>query len=434
MLEKHLQKTKSFNKINLLKLSMSFSLLIISAFSLNQSLLAQDESSVDAKVAALEKTMKENQKLKLSGYVQAQFLNSEAKGGKNYSGGNFPAESQSIFAVRRGRLKADYKGGITNATIQIDISEKGVSIKDAYLDLKEPLWNIFSLRAGVFKVGMSNEILQSSTDRYSPERVRMTQILLPGERDLGAMLTIQAPKGHSLNPVALNLGLVSGNGVNPENDNQKNFFARLFYGNTFDNFTLGIGGAMYSGGVYQGNNAVYTMDGNRFVVDSSAGNLGSQADRNYYVGELQMAYKSSIGTTSLSGEFWTGTQAGTANASESPKSSTLPNSATYLRSFQGAIAIFSHEITNTNLALAAKYDFYNPNTDVAGNEIGLNDYTGATDLSYNTIGCGLIYTPTKNLRFTLWYDMIDNETTDKIAAFNENLKDNVLTFRMQVKF
>ncbi len=396
------------------------------------SIFAQSGKPVEQRVQELEE---QNKKLKISGYIQAQFLNAEENGAKTYSGGNFPSESHDIFMVRRGRLKAEYKYDILNAVLQFDATEKGISIKDAYLDVKDPWIDVFSLKGGLFKVPMTNEILYSSSERLSPERARMAQTLIPGERDLGAMLTIRAPKKHFLNPVSLNIALLSGNGINPENDNQKNIAVRLYYNNNFGNLNLGIGGSTYQGGVYQGDSLVYKMEGSKFVVDNAISNKGQQAERSYFAGELLLGYKSFIGKTTLNGEFWTGSQPASASSSESPKSSTLPAVPTYIRPFQGMLAVLSHEITNTNLTAAVKYDMYDPNTKVSGNEIGIRDtYTSATDLSYTTIGAGLIYEPVKNLRLTVWYDMVGNEKTDAITTYVEDLKDNVLTVRIQLKF
>ena len=68
--------------------------------------------------------------------------------------------------------------------------------------------------------------------------------------------------------------------------------------------------------------------------------------------------------------------------------------------------MISHEIPKTNLALACKFDYYNPNTNVSGDEIGAkigteDSYTGVGDVAYTTISGGLIFTPTRHLRFSL---------------------------------
>ena len=83
-----------------------------------------------------------------------------------------------------------------------------------------------------------------------------------------------------------------------------------------------------------------------------------------------------------------------------------------------------------------KYDSYDPNTDVNGDQIGqvAAAKLGTGDLKYTTIGLGLVHYWDDNVKFTFYYDSVSNETTRNIAAFTEDLRDNVFTFRMQYKF
>jgi phosphate-selective porin len=387
---------------------------------------AQDD--IDKRVKDLENKVKDASQLKLSGYGQFEYRNIE----KSYSVSPYPA-SQNEFRVRRGRLKAEYKTDLLGAVIQIDATQGGLSIKDAYLDFRMPFANFVTLRGGLTKVVVGHEILQSSSDRYAPERARVATTLVPSERDVAALLTIQGPKNHILNPFTLNLQLVNGAGIANGYANTKNFVARLSYANTFGDFKLGIGASTYQGGAYQPTSKVFTMDGSKFTVDDNADNVGQYASRTYYEGDLTLTYKSSAGSTFLAGEFWGGEQPGTSSSSTS--FGAAPTTDIYVRPFSGIIAQLGHQITNTGLTVAVKYDIYNPNTAVSGDEIGATDsYTTAGDIAYNTFGAGLIYEPVKNLRFTLWYDMITNETSNALSGYQEDKKDNILTLRMQVKF
>jgi hypothetical protein len=376
--------------------------------------------------------MNEAKKIKLSGYIQAQYMNTSIDGAKTFSGANFPANSHNIFKLRRGRVKLDYKSDIVGYTMQAEATEGGITLKDAYIDVKEPFAHFFTLRAGIFKPAMDNELLYGADSRYCMEAAKIIQTLFPGEYELGAMVIVQAPKKYFISPITLQVGLLTGTAATAENDDQKNITARLLYDNSWEDFRFVIGASTYQGGVYQSSPEVYTMEDAKFVRDSSSANIGKQGKRNYYAGELQFHYKSPIGRTSLTGEYWRGEQSGTITSSNSPNS-TLPIGPTYIRPFQGAIAMLSHEIINTNIALALKYDFYDPNTNVSGYEIGLNG-TGAADLTYSTVGCGLIYSPSYNLRFTLWYDILSNETSYNLHGYQEDLRDNAVTLRMQVRF
>jgi hypothetical protein len=88
-----------------------------------------------------------------------------------------------------------------------------------------------------------------------------------------------------------------------------------------------------------------------------------------------------------------------------------------------------------------KYDEYDPNTDVEGADVGVaGKNLNATDVKYSTLGIGWIYHWDTNVKFVLYYDMVSNEkvnasaTTASLLPFKEDMKDNVLTVRMQYKF
>lgn len=82
-----------------------------------------------------------------------------------------------------------------------------------------------------------------------------------------------------------------------------------------------------------------------------------------------------------------------------------------------------------------KYDWYDPNTNVSGNQIGVpGTALTKTDVYYSNLGLGWIYDIDKNIRLTAYYDMPVNETSSNLSSHAKDLKDNVFTFRMQYKF
>ena len=85
-----------------------------------------------------------------------------------------------------------------------------------------------------------------------------------------------------------------------------------------------------------------------------------------------------------------------------------------------------------------KYDWYDPNTDVKGDEIGKAISGGKPttdgDIKYTTIGLGLAYRWDANLKITAYYDMVENETSANLGGYTNDLLDNVFTLRAQVKF
>jgi hypothetical protein len=85
-------------------------------------------------------------------------------------------------------------------------------------------------------------------------------------------------------------------------------------------------------------------------------------------------------------------------------------------------------------SITFKYDWYDPNRNVKGNEIGIGDdgLTGA-DVRYNTLGVCYLYHFNQQLKMFFNYDMVQNESTS-LEGFEDDLKDNVFTARLQFRF
>ncbi|MCD7908603.1 MAG: OprO/OprP family phosphate-selective porin, partial [Clostridium sp.] len=196
-------------------------------------------NDLETRVADLESSVKKMNQLKLSGYVQAQWKWDQSK---------VDAGSQNDFSVRRGRLKSTYSNAFGEAVLQIDITESGVGIKDAYLKFKDPRVNWVALQAGVFDRPFGYEISYSSSRRESPERSKIFLTLFPKERDLGAALEFKGPKGTTLQNFSLTGGLFTGNGgAAKETDSGKDFIGHLAYNKKFTGVDLGLGFSLYEG-------------------------------------------------------------------------------------------------------------------------------------------------------------------------------------------
>jgi hypothetical protein len=130
--------------------------------------------------------------------MQPQFQVASAKGAKSFEGGDFPAEVNNRFMLRRGRIRFDYvhyaekKGPSVHFAFQFDGTERGVYIRDFWGRVFENKWKLFSLTTGMFARPFGFETNLSSSDRESPERGRMNQLLMKSERDLGIMLSFDA--------------------------------------------------------------------------------------------------------------------------------------------------------------------------------------------------------------------------------------------------
>jgi phosphate-selective porin len=72
---------------------------------------------------------------------------------------------------------------------------------------------------------------------------------------------------------------------------------------------------------------------------------------------------------------------------------------------------------------------------VAGNDIGkAGSGLTATDLSYSELGLGYVNYFNDNIKFMFFYNLVQNETSKNLFGYGKDLKDNVLTLRMQVRF
>ena len=82
----------------------------------------------------------------------------------------------------------------------------------------------------------------------------------------------------------------------------------------------------------------------------------------------------------------------------------------------------------------AKFDWYDPNRDVAGTELGKTGTNfSAADVKFNTTGVGLTHYFTSNLKALVYYDVVRNEKT-ALPSYKQDVKDNVLTVRVQMRF
>lgn len=392
-------------------------------------------------------------RLKISGYIQTQFQKADTAGIESFAGGNFPAGIDNRFAVRRGRFKLTYDYAFSQYVLQVDVTEKGVGIKDAYVSFTDPWLNAFAITAGVFERPFGYEISLSSGSRESPERSRMFQTLFPGERDLGAKLTFQPPKTSRFNFLKIDAGLFNGIGPNAlDFDRYKDFIGHVIINKASKNekAKIGLGLSYYNGGWKQGTKYNYSMSdialssGNvmAFAVDSTSSPAGTKLRREYFGADAQLSFDFPFGLTQLRGEYIQGRQPGVAASSSSPTAQ--PGDA-YLRNFNGGYFYWIQNIMQSRFQTIVKYDFYDPNTHVAGNDIGVkisgkDKATGAADIRYSTLGLGLIFKWNSQVKITAYYDLVTNETSNALPNpstlkdLANDRHDNVFTLRVQYKF
>jgi hypothetical protein len=406
--------------------------------------LAHAVTKLQDDVAALKK-------IKISGYVQSQFQWADSAGIKSVAGGDFPANVDKRFKVRRAEFKTMYDNGRTQIVANIDITQNGVVIKDAYGKFSEQRLKMFALTAGIFNRPFGFEVPFSSSLLETPERARVIQTIFPGERDLGAMITFQMPAGSALHPLKVEAGVFNGTG-NAANDFdfKKDFIGNIHWNSVSksEKIKYGIGVSFYDGGIRQGTSKVYSIASDSagvssFKADKDTLNYGAIAHRQYIGADAQISVDFPFGITTVKAEYIQGQQPCTSGSSTSL--SAQPTTDTYIRQFNGAYFMLVQNIFQTKHQIVVKYDWYDPNTKVSGNDIGKAPLpfsntsfakTGTADLKYTTLGLGYIYKWDNNVKITLYYDMVKNEHSQNLISggYWRDLKDNVLTLRVQYKF
>ena len=392
---------------------------------------------------------KKYDKMKFSGYVQPQFQVAEAKGAKSYNGGDFGTNVNNRFMLRRGRLRLDYvhfaesKGPSVQFVFQFDGSERGFFARDFWGRVMENKYQLFSFTMGLFARPFSYELNLSSADRESPERGRMSQVLTKTERDLGAMLSFEPrKKDNKLRYLKADAGFFNGPGLNAtaDFDSHKDFISRIALKPypVSNNILISMAASYFNGGFLQNTKYVYRIKETGaqkiFLIDSSLANQGKIAPRKYYGADAQVKFKHRWGVTELRAEFVFGTQTATENSSETPAALLNNAEAYYIRKFNGGYFYFLQNIINIHHQLGVKYDWYDPNRDVKGNEIGRGgNNINATNIRYGTLGFGYIYYVTENLKLLLWYEKVWNDNT-LLPGYTKDLKDDVFTCRLQFKF
>lgn len=386
--------------------------------------------------------------LHISAYMQPQFQVAQSKGIESFAGGDFREHADNRFMLRRARVKIDYqiedkRGDFPAAlvTFQFEATERDVNVRDVYVRIYEPTKHNFSLTTGLFARPYGFEVNLSSSFRESPERGRMSQTLMPSERDLGAMISYESQKATRKDlQIKFDIGLFNGQGKSgpAEFDSYKDLISRLSLKpvNISKALSIGAGLSFLQGGWAQTTRYRYQMgrEGENavFLVDSSIANIGKKAPRRYRGADLQLIQRHGWGKTEIRGEYWFGMQPGTTETTENP--GTLPEDPTYIRDFDGAFFYFLQNIVNEKWELVAKYDWYDPNTGVSGMQIGKTGTNlSRADIRYNTIGIGLTHYFTDNLKMLVYYDIVRNERT-ALTGFAEDIKDNVFTWRIQMRF
>ena len=387
--------------------------------------------------------------LRIGGYIQPQFQVGGTDGAKTFEGVDFATHVSNRFILRRSRIRIDYLHINTandpglQIVFQFDANERAFTVRDVWGRVFENRFKLFSFTIGMFARPFGYEVNVSSSDRESPERGRMSQILMKSERDLGAMVSFDVRKqAHLLKNIKIDAGFFNGQGINAAGDfdNKKDFIGRISVKTIHFNNRVSITGgvSMLQGGLLQNTKYVYSTASNNGVkgvlLDSTATNKGHFSPRKYYGADLQLRIKNRIGFTELRAEYITGVQTGTAGSSETPAALMNGRDGFFKRNFNGAYFYFVQPLCSWQHQLVIKYDWYDPNTEVMGKEIGIaNANFSAADIKHSTLNIGYNYFISPTAKLGLFYAIVKNENT-LLPAYTADLKDNIFTARVQFRF
>ncbi|MCF2517317.1 porin [Dyadobacter sp. CY351] len=392
-------------------------------------------------------------RVRISGYIQPQFQFISKKGAETYGGGNFSGQSNNRFMLRRGRLRVDYahlnkKNEPTSYFVfQFDGTERGVAIRDFWGRFYENKFKIFALTTGMFARPFGYEVNLSSATRETPERGRMSQILMRTERDIGAMLTVTSRNSVTWQQrLKLDLGVFNGQGMSGpvDYDSHKDVIGRL---SVKPSKVSGLGSAIvsgavsgYAGGITSQSAILYRTKANAgeyaMVRDSSDRNLYKVAPRNYAGADFQISFPNRKGETEFRLEYIRGDQTATLASSETPGVYPVTNGIKdplYTRNFDGAYFYFLQHLGSLEHQFVMKYDWYDPNKRVSGTDITDARGFSKSDLRYDTIGMGYVYTANESLKFTFYYDFVRNEKS-ALKGFETDVSDDLITCRVQYNF
>jgi phosphate-selective porin len=376
-------------------------------------------TALDERVLVNETDLAKLNKIKVSGYVQAQW---------EYYGTDLVKtnEPTNTFFIRRARIKFTYEAADgVKFVLQPDFSTGNLTLKDAYAVVNLPWLKDWSLWAGQFN-RPNYEVEYSSSQREVLERSRVIRAIYPGEREIGAKLEYVGTRI----PLKFQLMAMNGNFTGSQSkdaDSRKDIMARFVYSVKMQSAGLGIdlGANGYFGGNRTKTN-MYILE-TTGVLDSM--NIGDYLQKQWYSAEIQI-FADVLGGLALKGEYITGINSTASTIASSATVAQKKADPNKVRNFSGYYIYLIKNIGSRN-QFVAKYDYYDPNTKLAGDEAG-------TDVNYKTLTLAWQYYLNDNIRISLNYEMPQNEKSSAVKNMagitGAGLKDNTLGLRIQTKF
>lgn len=414
------------------------------------------------RLATAESDLSKLTKIKVSGYMQAQYQYFE----------NPSIQPNNYFSLRRARVKFTYEmtDGV-KFVLTPEFVPGNLSVKDAYVVLNDRWTKVFSIWAGKFN-RPNYEVEYSSSSRELAERSTVIRTLYPGERAIGAKLEYNPVNV----PLHIQLALLNGaDGITVNNatgtnlnttenkdfDNYKDIMVRATYNLQLGNFGgLDFGAHGYFGSLKS--NALKTLASDYTTTEDVK--FGDAVKRNWVGGEFQL-FADILGGMSVKGEYIAGKNAsiGYSPVAAVGTTAAIPGVANFQNNFAGYYLYFIKNLGRKN-QFAFRYDYYDPNTDITGKDVTIAKYTsadaitlrsrtsGKSDLATSTFGFAMHHYFDDNLRISLNYEIVQNEKVGSAGLLTEDytkadgtkvvkgldysnvINQNLLTLRIQAKF
>jgi len=370
-------------------------------------------NSLDERVLVNEADLGKLNKIKVSGYVQAQWesYGADLEKSNGYS---------NTYYIRRARVKFTYEAADgVKFVLQPDLSTGNLALKDAYAVVNLPKLKNLTLWAGQMN-RPDYEVEYSSSSREVLERSRVVRAIYPGEREVGVKLEYIGVKI----PIKFQLMAMNGNFTGTQQkdvDSRKDLMARLVYSIKLPAAGIGIdlGPNVYFGGNLSKTNKYFKNSNGTLDSLKSA---WTYLDKNWIGAEAQI-YADVLGGLAIKGEYMAGVNSTPSSVAASATRAQMIASPSLYNNFSGYYVYFVKNIGPKN-QFVAKYDYYDPNTKLSGDAAGGSLY-------YKTWTLAWQYYLNDNIRITLNYEMPKNETN---ASNPTDKKDNTLGVRIQAKF
>lgn len=387
-------------------------------------------------LASEEKEGKWYDDIKLSGNIQVQWLVGNEKGAQVFvPSGPFEYPAWNRIDLRRSRFKMQYANDFVTANFQINAGTSGFSLieSNVYVHTRKKQ---LGLTAGVFYKPFGFLVQRGAAIRMQPEIPRVLQSMFGSEVGLGSYATLMQITGDGKNNFKLDAGVMSNKEAVAATSRMGNFIGRFVYTHTFDiGAKLAFDFSAYIGTLENTTDEYFYFDKETNGFISKADADGKDINRNYYDFGVSYEMNNPWGKMVAIGEYMTGTLPGTRDRSgilvHKPADAPL-----YSRSFSGAYVYFQQEIAKSGLSFVTQFDYYDPNTAFKAKESGDNyNMFTAADLRFTTLGVGLYYKIYKEfVSISAYYDFVWNEKLQNSTEYDRNIRDNLLTIRLQCAF